>query len=772
MARRLADATEIDRATAIDRNFLAAVDALSVPRTFRPAEARLVPESRLDGALALELFGAEVDSRHVDLAARALKAKGQGFYTIGSSGHEGNVAVAAALRPDDPALLHYRSGAFFIERSRQYARLGHEPFDPVYAMLLGCVAAREEPIAGGRHKVFGSRELWIPPQTSTIASHLPKAVGMAFYIERARRFGLPLPVASDAIAVASFGDASVNHSTAAGAFNAASWSAHQGVPMPVLFVCEDNGLGISLPTPKSWIRAAFADRPNLRYFRADGLDLAAAYEAACQAVGYVRTERRPAFLHLGVVRLLGHAGSDAELAYRPLAEVEADEARDPLISAARLLVERGVAAPAVLRGRYEAGRARVAELAARAASRPRLTSAAEVVAPLAPLDTDAIAAEVRWQPRAEPVASERRAFWADGLPEDDPRPKPLAQQLNRALGDLLVRYPEVFVLGQDVGKKGGVYGVTRRLHQRARRGRVFDTLLDEQTILGTGCGAAQLGALPVPEIQYLAYLHNAEDQLRGEAASLQFFSQGQYRNGMVVRIAAYAYQKGFGGHFHNDHALGVLRDIPGLVVASPALGDDAVAMLQTCVAAARTCGTVCVFLEPIALYGTRDLHAAGDAGLCTRYDPCPAHVPIGRARVHGDGQDLCIVSWANGLYLSLRAARRLEQEHGIRARVVDLRWIVPLPIADVVREARTSGRVLVVDETRRSGSPSEALLAALLEEGFATQPTRRRTRSRTTGVVRRLTAVDTFVPLGDAANLVLVQEADIVAAGVALAARG
>ena len=113
--------------------------------------------------------------------------------------------------------------------------------------------------------------------------------------------------------------------------------------------------------------------------------------------------------------------------------------------------------------------------------------------------------------------------------------------------------------------------------------------------------------LPIPEIQYLAYLHNAEDQLRGEAASLSFFSSGQYRNPLVVRIAGYGYQKGFGGHFHNDNSVAVLRDIPGLVIASPGHPSDAAPMLRTCVAAAVSDGTVCAFLEPIALYHTRDL---------------------------------------------------------------------------------------------------------------------------------------------------------------------
>ena len=170
----------------------------------------------------------------------------------------------------------------------------------------------------------------------------------------------------------------------------------------------------------------------------------------------------------------------------------------------------------------------------------------------------------------------------------------------------------MLLFGEDVAVKGGVYGVTRGLQRRFGAGRVFDTLLDETSILGLALGAALSGFLPVPEIQYLAYLHNAEDQLRGEAATLQFFSRGQYRNGMVVRIAGYGYQKGFGGHFHNDNAVGVLRDIPGLVIASPARPDDASAMLASCLATARADGSVCVYLEPIALYNTRDLYDDGD----------------------------------------------------------------------------------------------------------------------------------------------------------------
>src|SRR6185437_4082399 len=140
------------------------------------------PGSGLTVRHCLDLFDAQLASRHLDEAARWLRGRGSGFYTIGSSGHEGNAAVAAALRPTDPALLHYRSGAFYLTRSEQAGRL---PEQGIRDVLMGLTAAAGEPIAGGRHKVFGHPELAVIPQTSTIASHLPRSVGVAFAIERA-----------------------------------------------------------------------------------------------------------------------------------------------------------------------------------------------------------------------------------------------------------------------------------------------------------------------------------------------------------------------------------------------------------------------------------------------------------------------------------------------------------------------------------------------------------------------------------------------------------
>ena len=146
----------------------------------------LAPGSSLTVTDLDGVFDAQLASRHLDHTARWLRSTGRGFYTIGSAGHEANALVAAALRPTDPALLHYRSGGFYLARAQQVE--GH---DGVRDVLLGLLAAADEPIAGGRHKVFGHPDLAVVPQTSTIASHLPRAMGVAFAIGRARRLGLP-----------------------------------------------------------------------------------------------------------------------------------------------------------------------------------------------------------------------------------------------------------------------------------------------------------------------------------------------------------------------------------------------------------------------------------------------------------------------------------------------------------------------------------------------------------------------------------------------------
>ncbi|PRZ41150.1 2-oxoisovalerate dehydrogenase E1 component [Antricoccus suffuscus] len=690
----------------------------------------------------LRIFDAQLGSRLLDFQARIMRAAGEGYYTIGSSGHEGNAYVADALRPTDPAFLHYRSGGFYLARAQQV-----DGIDGTEDVLLSLAASVDDPISGGRHKVFGREELAIIPATSTIASHLPRAVGAAFAIERAKKLGVESAWPRDAIAVCSFGDASANHSTAVGAINSACNMAFQGLNVPLLFLCEDNGIGISVKTPNGWIAASYADRPGLKYFFADSADPVQMWTVAREAADYVRRKRKPAFLHVSCVRYMAHAGSDAELSYRSRAEIEADYARDPLLATAQVLIDSGEQTPEELTERVAEARAGIAQIADTVVSRPKLTSALEVMAPLAPRHPRVVR---EWAISAADPES-RTSVFEGKLPEVEGK-LTLSASINRALADGLAQYDGMLVFGEDVGRKGGVYGVTQRLQKRFGVARVYDSLLDEQSILGLALGCAVSGLLPVPEIQYLAYLHNAIDQLRGEAATQQFFSEGRYTNGMVVRIAGLAYQKGFGGHFHNDNSLAALRDIPGLVLAVPSRGDDAAAMMRTALAAARVDGTVTAYVEPIALYHERDLFEPGDEGLLSDYlapgDWDRGHVEIGRARSYAPNdfpeEALTIVTFGNGVPMSRRVAQRLVDEgHGVR--VLDLRWLAPLPVDDLVAAAELTGRVLIADETRASGGVSEAVTTALIDAGFD-------------GKIARVTSKDSFVPLADAANLVLLSE--------------
>jgi 2-oxoisovalerate dehydrogenase E1 component len=714
-------------------------------------DAPLRDGSGLTARKAVELFEDQLLSRQIDVAARELKKTNRSFYTISSAGHEDNVVIGAQLRIDDPAFLHYRSGALMMARARQLPGQ-----TPAFDALLGIVASRDEPIAEGRHKVWGSRPLWVPPQTSTIASHLPKAMGLAFSLARARRLGVATDLPDDAIVLCSFGDASANHATALSAINTARYAVRIGLPMPILFVCEDNGTGISVPTPEGWIESTFGHLEHLRYDLAEG-EIDEVWDVVAGVVRFVRGARRPAFLHLRTVRLWGHAGSDAEQGYRPVAEIAENESRDPLLRNARRLIESGAATPEQLQAMVAETRERVTAAAEEATRRPRLETTEEVVAPLAPYHPSRVAARAA-TPILDPKA--RLELHGGSLPEEAalPNSRTLAGNLNAALADELGRRPELILFGEDVGRKGGVYNVTHDLQRRFGTGRVFDTLLDETSILGIAQGAAHIGLLPIPEIQYLAYLHNALDQIRGEAASLQFFSSGQFRNPMVVRVPGLAYQKGFGGHFHNDNSIGALRDIPGLVLAAPARGDDAARMLRGAVAMAAEDGRVVIFLEPIALYHEKDLETDGDGGWLSDYPPPPAALLPGEVGIYGPldtgDADLLIVSYANGLRLSLQAARRLREQHEIAARVLDLRWLNPLPIQAIREQASAIGAVLVVDECRRTGGGvADAIVADLAEASIG----------RRLWSVR---AVDSFVPLGPATSAVLVGTDQIVAAAL------
>lgn len=753
-----------NRAEVIDQNFSRCVREHRLPGPHSQTSLR---EAGLAPSAFMDMFESQMISRHLDLIARILKNENLCYYTIGSSGHEGNAALGAALRLTDMAFLHYRSGAFMVQRSKQIPGM-----TPVYDAMLSFFASTEEPIAGGRHKVFGSLPLLVPPQTSTIASHLPKAVGAALSIHRAQSLGIKSVMPSDAVVSCSFGDASANHSTAVGAINMASWVAYQNISVPLIFVCEDNGIGISVQTPDSWIEQNFSKRPGIQYVAADGLNLADVHAKARWAVRYIRERRKPVFFHMKTVRLMGHAGSDMENTYRPFSEIEAVEFQDPLLHSARIALENRLATADEILNMYEQVRSRVRHVSVAAMERPQLSDPVEVRSTIT-------ACRNRREAPGIPSESEReKAFGAADWAKTK-IPMHLAKLINLGLHDILLRYKNTVIFGEDVAQKGGVYNVTDGLFRKFGARRIFNSLLDEQSIIGTGIGLAHNGFVPIPEIQFLAYFHNAEDQIRGEAATLAFFSQGQFTNPMVLRVAGLAYQKGFGGHFHNDNSLAVLRDIPGVIIAVPSNGEDAVKMMRTCVREAHENGRIVIFVEPIALYMTRDLNEEGDKGWSAVYPAPEEEIPLGEFGVYRSWQgdqgaagsrpsdsadpepaELVILTYGNGYYYSRQATDVLRQTHGLRVKVVDLRWLAPIDMQKIALEIGDSPNVLVVEECRKTGSLSEYLVSSLVE--FVDKLPR----------IKVLAADDCFIPLGKAAAAGLPGKDSIIAAALDLMRTG
>ena len=732
----------MDRADIVHDNFLHRVSEQDLDLdTNRSA----VAESGLSTDQLVSIFYSQVLSRQLDRKSRKMQAQGQGFYTIGSSGHEGNAAIATAFRPTDMAFLHYRDAAFQIARATQVPGQ-----TPLWDMLLSFSTAMSDPISGGRHKVLGSKALTIPPQTSTIASHLPKAVGTAYSVGMAKRIkpehqSMP----DDAIVVCSFGDASLNHASSQSAFNTACWNAFQHIPLPLVFVCEDNGIGISVKTPNGWVEATMSNRPGLKYFKCNGLDIIDTYATAKKVADWVRRTRQPAFLHMSCVRLYGHAGPDVQTSYLSNEYIEHAEAHDPLLYSAKILIESAGLSAAEILSIYNRVGERVERAAEQVIKLPRLQTAEQVMANIVPPKRDC-------QP-LEQISPEQRqlTFGSADLRALD-KPQHMAKMINFALTDVMLSHKEVTLSGEDVGRKGGVYGVTQHLQKRFGICRVSDTLLDEQSILGLAIGMAHNGFVPIAEIQFLAYLHNAEDQLRGEAATLSFFSDGQFSNPMVIRIAGLGYQRGFGGHFHNDNSLAVLRDIPGIVIACPSNGRDAVLMLRESIRLAREEQRVVVFVEPIALYMTRDLHQPDD-GLWTHQYPAvggESNISFDTVNIHGDGTDLAIVSYANGFYLSMQAEKILRETHGINCRIIDIRWIAPLSEAAIIAATTGCKQVLIVDECRSTGSQSEALMTLFAEQSNHT--------------TARLAAKDSFIATGPAYGATMPSRDDIVEAALTL----
>ncbi len=751
----------LERWQIVDQNFITRLKLRQLP-----IDIQVTNDSIIASADLIKLFTQQLYTRHIDFQARILKQKNLSFYTIGSAGHENNIGVSYVTDIQDPALLHYRSSAFMLQRA---SKLGSDSFiKQVKDQLRSLLASKYDPVCNGRHKVFGSHELNVPPQTSTIASHLPKALGLALSINQNNILKNSLVykntasiINKNSVVLCSFGDASFNHSTAQGAINAAKRLSFENIPLPLIYICEDNNIGISVKTPKDWIESTFNNK-NMYYLAADGLHLLDVIEKAKQAVYLARLHKKPVFLHLKTVRLMGHAGSDIEQSYLSVKEIESTEARDPLLFTAALLIKLGYMDYEQILELYEEVRFKVNNYTNEVINEPKLSERKDIISCITPQKAKTKMPRGISNKLRQEVFSKIMPTWI--------KSRNMAQSINLVLAETLLQFKNTVIFGEDVGTKGGVYSVTTGLQKYFGRKRVFDTILDEQTILGTAIGFSQNGILPIVEIQFLAYLINALDQLRGEAATLPFFSSGVLANPMIIRIAALAYQKGFGGHFHNDNSFACIREIPGVLIAAPSSAKQAVKIWRTLIKQAFIDRRICVFLEPIALYFTKDIHNNSDSLMLSEFPDYEESIALGEITISEYNNTnidkakcscLLIVSYANGHYLSLQAANELRLKHNnVDIRIIDLNWLHPLPLSSLFEyitllSQYSKIKVLIVDECRKTGSVSEELTTYMYEFLLSKNLLDKYT-------IHRIVAEDSFIPLGSAANYVLPSVNEIV----------
>ncbi|MEO8430099.1 MAG: thiamine pyrophosphate-dependent enzyme [Acidobacteriota bacterium] len=553
-------------------------------------------------------------------------------------------------------------------------RPGRDYLFPYYRDLATCVAAglsAEEILlngmskatdvaSGGRHMSnhFAKPSIGIQNVSSAVSNHAQHAAGLGRAI---KTYG------GDALVYCSVGESSLSEGYFYEAVNGASRE-----KLPVIFVVQDNGYGISVPKQDQTANPIASDNfsgfENLRIIHCDGLDVFASFRAMREAVAFVRSGEGAAIVHATVVRIHSHSNSDRHELYRTPEELNSARQADPLPRFRRTLIDHGVLSAQEIEA-IEAQNQQTYEDAAdraRQAPEPDPASIFEFVTPEA------------WTPES----------WPEGIPDGTGEAQTLVQALNDTLKEEFRHNPDTFIWGQDVAyrEKGGVFNVTKGMQQEFGAKRVFNGPIAEDFILGTSDGFSRLSdkiRVVVEGAEFADYFWPAAEQMV-EMSHEYWRTNGQYVPNVTVRLASGGYIGG--GLYHSQNIEGWLTTLPGIRVVYPAFADDAAGLLRTSI---RSRG-ITLFLEPKFLYNNPLARASVPKGFA---------VPFGKARVRREGTDLSILAYGTPVHFALEAAEVLAKE-GRSVEVLDLRSLVPLDIEAVLASVRKTSRALVAHEDK------------------------------------------------------------------------
>lgn len=619
-----------------------------------------------------------------DLEEQELTPQGHVIYQFCARGHElGQVLISQLMgHPFDGASVYYRSRPF----------------------MLGVGLTVEESFASGMGKEMGvsrGRDVGVVinlprrdkcvvlPMAGDVGAQFTPAAGWAQAI-RYRIEELGQKELEGSLAIVFGGDGAV----ATNGF----WSAltiATTLELPLLFVVEDNGYAISvqgpLQTPGSNIAANLAAFNNLQIWDGSGTNPEETANLVKKAVDYVRRGKGTGLLRLTVPRLAGHSSADNQ-AYKPKEVVEAEWEHDPIRAIHDYLV------PALLdekgwQGLVDEVNAEVRAAATRmiASPEPDTNDATSFVFadPTRPQQVGGLAAEGIQPPRGTEQTN-----------VTDPRRINMLEAVRRTLDVELQVNPRCLVFGEDVGQKGGVHAATMGLQTQHGRGRVFDTSLSEEGIIGRAVGMALAGLSPVPEIQFRKYADPATEQLNN-CGTIRWRTMNRFAAPIVVRMPG-GFGRKLGDPWHSVTSESIYAHAVGWQVAFPSNAEDCVGLLRF----ALRDNNPTIFFEHRALM---------DAVWARRPYPGDEYViPFGKAKFIREGVDLTVVTWGAMVERCDAAAQELDAS----IEILDLRTIMPWDKEAVLASVRKTSKCLIVHEDIAIAGFGAEIAAVIAQEAF------------------------------------------------------
>ncbi len=546
-------------------------------------------------------------------------------------------------------------------------------------LILNGISKDADVAGGGRHMSnhFAKPEWNIHNTSSCTGNHALHAVGVARALKKYNDPG---------IAISSQGESSVSEGYVYEAINGASTEM-----LPVIFVFQDNGYGISVPksdqTANRKVANNFSGFKNLKIFHCNGKDVFDSMNTMMEAREYIEKYESPVIVQANCVRIHSHSNSDRHDLYRDDYELNYVHEYDPLAKFRRLLLryERFTGKEIEILENEARDIVKAAHKAGMSSHDPKPESIHDFVIP-------------------EPYVSEK---YPEGLHSYEGEPRKLIEGLNETLKAEFRHNPDTFIWGQDVAykEKGGIFNVTKGMQQEFGRERVFNAPIAEDFIMGTANGMSRYNdklRVVVEGAEFADYFWPAMEQLV-DTSHDYWRTKGQFSPNITVRLASGGYIGG--GLYHSQTIEGALTTLPGIRVVYPSYADDAAGLLRTSI---RSRG-VTLFLEPKALYNAPKAAAP---------IPDDFEVPFGKARVRREGEDLSVITFGNTTPMCVELADKLREEGAASLEVLDLRSLSPLDTKAILATVRKTGKALVVHEDKVFAGFGGEVVSVINEQAF------------------------------------------------------